>query len=184
MDSKIISNSEIAMTERIKSKITIENIKSKYILEKILNILQTNKFLNIIKYNKRIHQRLDINIKNYQEYSQIYSSIEIEIIPVKNVYTKIIHINNDEDEKYFHIYFDNNKKEINKLYLKKEDNVSKINIKIVHLITSFSKLFYLCSGIESIIFKKFYRINITDMGNMFCGCTSLKEIKFSKIQVM
>ena len=39
MDSKIFSNSEIAMTKRIKSKITIDNIKSKYILEKILNIL-------------------------------------------------------------------------------------------------------------------------------------------------
>ena len=77
MDSIIISNSEKDMAERIKLKIMIENIKSKYILEKILNILQTNKFLNIIKYNKKIQQRLDINIKNYQEYSQIYSSIEI-----------------------------------------------------------------------------------------------------------
>ena len=82
MDSKIASNNEKEITEPIKSKITLENIKSKYILEKILDILQKSKYLNIIKYNKNIQQKLDINIKNYQEYSQIYSPIEIEIIPI------------------------------------------------------------------------------------------------------
>ena len=33
--------------------------------------------------------------------------------------------------------------------------------------------------IESINFKKFYRDNITDMSNMFSGCSSLKELNLN-----
>ena len=36
------------------------------------------KSLDIVKYNKNI---ININIKDYKEYSEIYSSIEIEIKP-------------------------------------------------------------------------------------------------------
>ena len=42
------------------------------------------KSLDIIKYNKIIKDRININIKDYKEYSEIYSSIEIEIKLVNN----------------------------------------------------------------------------------------------------
>ena len=83
---------------------------------------------------------------------------------------------NEEDEKYFHIYFnDNETKEIENIYLNIDDNVSKISIIIDYQIKSFSKLFHNCECIESIKFKKFYRNNVTDMRYMFYGCSSLKE---------
>ena len=82
-----------------------------------------------------------MNIKNYQEYSQTYTPIEIEIIPIKNTNSKIININNKEDEKYFHIYIDNNKEEIKTPYLTKEDKFSKVRIIIEHQIKSFFGLF-------------------------------------------
>ena len=37
-----------------------------------------------------------------KEYSEIYSSIEIELIPIKNKKGKFININEDEKD-YFHI---------------------------------------------------------------------------------
>ena len=93
---------------------------------------------------------------------------------MKGVYGKFINIK-EEDKKYFHIYFnDNKKKEIESLY--KDDNVSKISIIIDYQIKSFSELFYNCECIESIKFKKFYRNNVTDMSWMFYGCSSLKKI--------
>ena len=51
------------------------------------------KSLDIIKYNKNLKDRLDISIKDYKEYSEIYSLIELEIKPVKNNYDKFININ-------------------------------------------------------------------------------------------
>ena len=46
---------------------------------------------------------------------------------------------NEEDEKYFHIYFnDNETKEIENIYLNIDDNVSKISIIIDYQIKSFS----------------------------------------------
>ena len=56
----------------------------RYILKNIFNYLDKNKLLEIIKYNKKIQTRLNININNYKEHSEIYSLIEIEIIPIKN----------------------------------------------------------------------------------------------------
>ena len=127
-------------------------------------------------YNKRIQKRIDININHYKAYSEKYSSIELDIIPMKGECGKFINIT-VEDKKYFHIYFnDNKKKEIENTSLYKDDNVSKISIIIDYQIKSFSELFYECKCIESIKFKKFYRNNVTDMSDMFRGCSSLKEL--------
>ena len=82
--------------------------------------------------------------------------------------------------KYFHVYFNDNKKEeIENTSLNKDDNVSKISIIIDYQIKSFSELFKYCFGIESIEFKKFYRNNVTDMSGMFSGCSSLKELNLN-----
>ena len=87
------------------------NIKSDYILQNVFNNLDKKKLLYIMKYNKGIKKRLNININDYKEYSEKYSSIEIEIKPVNNKYGKFINYKK-EDEKYYHIYFDNNEESI------------------------------------------------------------------------
>ena len=86
-----------------------------------------------------------------------------------NISYKFININENE-KSYFHIYFNDNKEDIKKTKLNKEDNASKINIIIDYQIKSFKGLFYDCEYIESINFNKFYRIDITDMSLMFFGC--------------
>ena len=70
----------------------LKNFKSKYILQKVFNNLLKKKFLDIIKYNKNIKERINISIKDYKEYSEIYSSIEIEIKPINNGYGKFINM--------------------------------------------------------------------------------------------
>ena len=137
------------------------------------------KYLETIRYNKSIQKRINININHYKAYSETKTSIELDIIPMKGEYGKFININ-EEDKKYFHIYFnDNKKKEIENTSLYKDDNVSKISIIIDYQIKSFSELFYNCECIESIKFKKFYRNNVTDMSDMFSGCSSLKELNLN-----
>ena len=92
-----------------------ENIKSDYFLEKVFNNIMKKRCLNILKYNKNIKKRINININNYKEYSEKYSSIEIEIKPVKNGFGGFIYFKK-EDENYYHIYFNNNKEEIKRQY--------------------------------------------------------------------
>ena len=141
----------------IKSKDKFGNIKSKYILQKIFDFLLKKKLLEIIKYNKNIQKRMDIdNTKDYKEYSESYSSIEIEIIPAENKYGKFINIDKTEDEEYYHIYFDNNYKEVIKRYnLNENEKIKTIQIIIDYQVKSFNRLFYFCTCVESISFKNF-----------------------------
>ena len=74
------------------------------------DLLFTTPLLETIRYNKNIQKRINININHYKAYSEEYSSIEFDIIPMKGEYGKFININ-EEDEKYFHIYFNVNKNE-------------------------------------------------------------------------
>ena len=154
----------------------LRNLQSDYFIQKFFGYMSERKYLETIRYNKSIQKRINININHYKAYSETKTSIELDIIPMKGgKYGKFININ-EEDKKYFHIYFNDNKKkeiEINSLY---KDNVSKISIIIDYQIKSFSKLFYYCEYIESIKFKKFYRNNITNMSKMFYRCSSLKEL--------
>ena len=113
--SNLISKEKIKINQ-IKSISKYEKIKTDYFLEKVFNNLEKKKSLNLVKYNKNIKNRINININNYKEYSEKYSSIEIEIKPVNNKYGKFVNIRKD-DEKYFHIYFNNNKEEIKRIIL-------------------------------------------------------------------
>ena len=97
------------------SKNIFKNLKSDYFLQLLFNNLLEKKSLDIIKYNNNIKNRINISIKDYKEYSEIYSSIEIEIKPVNNKYGTFININK-EDEIYYHIYFNNIKEEIKRNY--------------------------------------------------------------------
>ena len=139
----------------------LRNLKSDYFIQKFFGYMSERKYLETIRYNKSIQKRINININHYKAYSETKTSIELDIIPMKGKYGKFININ-EEDKKYFHIYFnDNKKKEIENTSLYKDDNVSKISIIIDYQIKSFSKLLYYCECIEYIKFKKFYRNNIT-----------------------
>ena len=172
--SKDKINIEKEKIKLIKSKNKFLNIKSKFVLKKIFDYVHKKISLEIIKYNDNIQKRLNININNYKKFSEIFSSIEIEIIPIQNKYDDFINIKKD-DKKYFHIYFNNNKKEIKRTELNEDDKVSKINIIIEYQVKSFENLFYTCDCIESINFKTFSRNNIINMSGMFYGCSSYKN---------
>ena len=101
------------------------------------------KKLEIVKYNKKVQNRLDLGVKDYKEYSETYSSIEIEIIPAKDKYGRFINIINENDKLYYHIYFNDDKEEIKNINkIKKEDKVTKIKIIIDYQIKSFKDLFF------------------------------------------
>ena len=129
MNSGYLESNNKTRRNQIKSKDKLEKIRCSYFLEKLFNILAKKKSLDIIKYNKKLKKRINININDYKEYSEKYTSIEIEIKPVNNKYGKFINIK-DEDKLYYHIYFNNNKEEIKRNTFNKDDNVSKINITI------------------------------------------------------
>ena len=178
--------------ESAKPNPIIENIKSRYILSKIYGNMTKKKKLEIVKYNKKIQNRINLSVKNYKEYSETFTPIEIEIIPTKGKYGKFININ-ENDKLYCHIYFNDNNEEIKNKYEIEEvdgvtkheyyilygDKVTKIKIIIDYQVKSFKELFFWCKCIESINFKKFYRNNITDMSWMFNGCYSLKELNLN-----
>ena len=142
--------------EKNQIKSGYENIKTDYFLEKIFNNLEMKKSLYIVKYNKNIKKRINININNYKEYLEKFSTIEIEVIPVNNGYGKFIN-NKNIEEKYYHIYFNNNEEEIKRNYINKDEEIKIIRIIIDYQVKSFEKLFIGCKCIESIYFKKFYR---------------------------
>jgi len=83
-------NKTIPKKKLIKFNDKLKNIKSKYILQKVFNNLEKSKSLTIIKYNKIIKDRLEIDINDYKEYSENYSSIEIELKPLNNKYSEFI----------------------------------------------------------------------------------------------
>jgi len=166
---------------KIESKNIFKKIKSDYFLQKLFNNLLKKKLLDIVKYNKNIKDRINISIKDYKEYSEIYSSIEIEMKPVNNKYGRFINMN--ENEIYYHIYFNDNKEEIKRNYINENENVSKLKIILDYQVKSFKDLFKNCECIESLKFKKFNRNNINDMSYMFNGCSSLEELNLSNFNI-
>ena len=143
--------------ESAKQNPITENIKSDYFLQKLYDNMTKKKKLEIVKYNKRIQNRINLSVKNYKEYSETFTPIEIEIIPTKGKYGEFINID-ENDELYYHIYFNDNKKEIkNKYEINEEDKVTKIKIIIDYQVKSFKELFCDCECIEFINFKKFNR---------------------------
>ena len=104
MEPKDIINTEkeIEKLNQIKPKNQFINIKSNYILKRLFGIMQTRISLKIIKYNINIQKRLNININNYKDFSEKFSSIELEIIPIQNEYGPFINIK--EEDKNIFIY--------------------------------------------------------------------------------
>ena len=170
------SNNASKENENDKQNPIIDNLKSDYFLQKLYDNLLKKKKLEIVKLNKKMQKRLNLNINDYKEYSEIFTPIEIEIRPAQGKFDKFININ-ENDKLFYHIYFNDAKKEIKDKYIIcEEDKVTKIIIIFDFQVISFKNMFSSCKCIEFIHFKKFYRTNITDMSYMFSGCTSLKEL--------
>ena len=132
----------------------------------IYNTLSTKKILEIIHYNKAIQKKFDVDINNYRD----FSPIKIEIIPIKGINDYFINITDNDYFPFFHIYFDNDKEEKERIYLNNQDKVNKIKVVIDKDVKSFYKLFYQINSIKSIKFTQFCRRNITNMSYMFCEC--------------
>ena len=159
-------NSNIKREEIIQQKFInqLKNIKNEFILKKIFFNLHQKRLLNMVKINKKLQNRINIKINDYKEYSEKYSSIEIELIPANNKKGKFINLVNKDNEKYFHIYFDNNnQEEIKRTFLNEDDQIKTIKVLIDHQVTSFCELFSRCKCIESINFRKFCRNNINNI---------------------
>ena len=175
-----VSNNKNEELKKIKIKNDIRNIKSKYIIKKIFLYFKKDKMLKITKYNKSLLKSLNITINDYKEYSETYSSIVIELIPAKSKFGAFINIDKYESE-YYHMYFNDDKKEIKRNFILESDKTPKIRIIIDYQAKSLIELFCDCDCIETICFKQYSRNNITDMSSMFKNCTSLKEIDFLNI---
>ena len=91
--------------ESAKPNPIINNIKSRYILSKIYDIISKMKKLLIVKYNKKIQNRLNLSTKDYKEFSETFTQIEIEIIPAKDKYGKFININKSTIFTFSRYYF-------------------------------------------------------------------------------
>ena len=64
-----------------------------------------------------MQKRVNLNISDYKKYSQLYSSIEIEIKLDDNEHNendKFINIS-DKEKEYYHIYIDNSNEEIKEI---------------------------------------------------------------------
>ena len=90
-------------SNKIESKDIFKNLKNDYFLQKLFHNLLKKKSLNIIKYNKNIRKRINISIKDYKEYSEIYSSIEIEISLINHSYGEFININKGKKNIFIYI---------------------------------------------------------------------------------
>ena len=135
-----------------------QNIKSKYILKQIFWNLTNKKKLVLVKFNKKIQARLDLGINDYKDYSEKLTPIEIELFFInKKKYSDCNEFMSitEKERKYFHIYINDSKKEIENNYLNKDEDIKKINIIIDYQIKSFYRLFYYSGGIKKINFIKF-----------------------------
>ena len=178
MESDNVVSIKIEEKNKIKSVDIFNSLKADYFLQKVFNNLERIRSLNIVKYNKNIKKRINLNINDYKEFSEKYSSIEIAIKPIYNNYGKFNNIS-EGNEKYYQIYFNNKKEEIKRNYIKENEKIRIIKIIINYEIKSFKGLFENCDCIESIYFKKFHRNNINNMNLIFSRCSSLKELNLT-----
>ena len=154
----------------------LARIRSKYIMKKIIDNVKLIKKYEIFKYNKILQEKININIKDYKEFREKYSPIELELTLINNSKKKFVNIKDKKDLKYFHIFINNGKKETDLYSIYKMENIIKIKIIIDYQINSFQELFFSCNKIEKIKFTKFYRNNIINMESMFDKCRHLKSI--------
>ena len=161
----------------------LKSIKNVFFINQIFSLIPKAKCLKLIHHSKNLQKKLSISIDDFIKY---FNQIEIEMIPKENLEkeeTKTIIINIKEEEKtFFHIYLNNSRQELDRNYIKKVDEASKIKIVLDMNIKSLSGLFKDCYSIKELKFNKFNRRNITDMSYMFNNCTNLIKLDISKIK--
>ena len=99
-------------TRKVEEQGKLRKLISDYFIQKFIGYMTERKYLETIRYNKSIQKRINININHYKAYFETKTSIELDIIPMKGKFGVFININ-EEDKKYFHIYFIDNKKKRN-----------------------------------------------------------------------
>ena len=157
----------------------IYNIKSDYILRYIFENLSEKRNLKIVRHNKQIQEKLEITIKDYKKYKNRIEMILIPI-PIQNLIEgKNIFINFNENKSFYHIYFNNSRKEEKRNYITKEDKITNIRVLLESGIKSLEGLFQGCKCIKRINCIKFKRNDITNMSKMFCDCSSLLFLDIS-----
>ena len=167
-----------SINKTISSINKLNKINNKYILKTIFEHLSELKLFQIIKYNKKIQNKIEIGLQDYQ----LFKKIIIEIIPLKkNDKNKFINIPK-EKKNYYHIYFNKDKKEMKRNYFTQKSKVKKIKIIIDEKDTSLFELFKRCDCIEKINFIRFNRSNIKNMNYMFYECSSLKELNLKNFK--
>ena len=119
-----------------------------------------------------------MSLLNFSEYLNKNSDVIIELIPIKNMNGISINIRN-EDINYIYIYFNNNIVEIKRNYIKPNEMIDKIIIKLEYKFNNFKYMFYECKCLKTIIFIEFYINNILDISYMFVKCINLYKIKFN-----
>ena len=72
-----VENKTKINSKQIPAKSIFYNLKSDYFFFIVFNSLQQKKSLEIIKYNNIFKKKLNLTIKDYKEYSEKYSLIEI-----------------------------------------------------------------------------------------------------------
>ena len=101
----------------------------------IKNYLKESKYLSLIKYNKSFQQILNISLENYKTYLSIEIELTLKEKLKKGKNNFICNNSNNiflrKPTSYYHIYFDDNKEEIKKNYIKSSDKVNKIKIMLM-----------------------------------------------------
>ena len=154
-------------------------IKSKYIFKRLFKYIHERIYLKLLKYNKKLQNKLGLTLDNYKYFGQI----EIEIIPINKLYEfgNNIFINRLENKSFYHIYFDDQKYEIDRNNICQTEKIKKIKVVIDSKITSLKDLFYDCVCIKEIKFLKCNRMNISDMSGIFNNCENLVKLDISKL---
>jgi surface protein len=159
----------------------LEEIKSKYILQHIFNIICERKMLQLIKHNKNDQEKLEISEIDYRKFTQI--EIEIKLLQLdKFEENKFIFINLKEDQSFYHIYFDNNKEEIKRTFVKRLERISIIKIVLEMEIKSLMGLFHDCICIQKIKIIKFNRNDIMNLSSLFDNCIGLTDIDLRELK--
>ena len=115
-------------------------------MRNLFDTLPKLRLLKIIKYNGGLKETLCLNNIDYKEYYEKKSSIGIQI-KLSKVFGKFININ-EENRKYYHIYFGEPKNEEFELGTIEKINCRKIKIIIDYQINSFIKLFSDLNNLE------------------------------------
>ena len=134
----------------------LDGIKNNLILKIIIQNISQKICLKLFKYSKKFKNKLNIDKKEYKTYLQI--EVELKLVDKEHYYNdEIKFINYIDGRSNYHIYLDNEKNEIQRNYITKEENVSKIKVIIDKNVKKLNGLFSCRDLISEISFIKFNR---------------------------